>query len=29
MCHTSSVLVSSRTYVALIESDATKNVVIG
>jgi len=29
MCHTRRVLVSSHTYVALIESHAAKSVVIG
>ena len=29
LCHTSRVLVSSHTYVALIESDAAKSLVIG
>jgi hypothetical protein len=29
MCHTSRVLVSSHTYVALIESHASKSVAIG
>jgi hypothetical protein len=29
LCHTSRVLVSSHTYVALIESDAAKSLLIG